>query len=307
MSKKLDVRGVKQTQFDSGQVLKGSFSEIQSSIRTLNTNTILKDAYTHLIQELDEDERPTKVDYYQAVSPSVHMLTFRADVNGDLAGKYFKMQTYIDKKTHVFYYIVDGEGEEPTEGDFKYPIDIISNDSASLVSYSTRNSIKTISEFTIIGNNLVSSFIDIEYNQFGNTSLIDVRDTGFTSLSKKDGESILVGEISLDYDESGYVVYNGNKLKGLYFNPYTANFETQPLSLGITEGPTLTSTEVGEKQALDVNIVDQAIWNSIEITFPDNVSDLFTYRNQGVVSQTVLVTYVDIAKKVIIAINKTRF
>ena len=304
---KKDFRGVKQTQFDPGQVMKGSFSELQSSIRTLSTNTILKDAYTHLVQELDEEERPTKVEYYQAVSPSVHTIAFRADVNGDLAGKYFKMQTYVDKKTHVFYYIVDGQGEEPAEGDFKYAITIASNDSASLISYATRNAIKNRGEFNIIGNNLISSFIDIEYNQFGNTSLVDIRDTGFTSVSKKDGESILVGQISLSYDESGHVIYNGNKLKGLYFNPYTANFETQPLSLGITEGPTLTSTEVGEKQALDVNIVDQAIWDSIEITFPDDVSELFTYKNQGVVAQTVLVTYVDIAKKVIISVNKTRF
>jgi len=304
---KKDFRGVKQTQFDPGQVLKGSFSELQSSIRTLNTNTILKDAYTHLVQELDEQERPTKVEYYQAISPSIHRLTFRADVNGDLQDKYFKMQTYIDKKTHVFYYVVDGQGVEPTEGDFKYPITISANDSASLISYASRNAIKLIDEFNIIGNNLISSFIDIEYNQFGNANLIDVLDTGFITVSKKNGESILVGEVSLSYDESGSVVYNGNKLKGLYFNPYTASFDTQPLSSNFNGLWGVTSTEIGDKTALDVNIVDKPIWDSIDITFPDPTSDFFTYKNEGQLVQTVLVTYTDTSKKVIIAVNKTRF
>jgi len=71
-------------------------------------------------------------------------------------------------------------------------------------------------------------------------------------------------------------------------------------------GTALTSTLVNTSQALDVNIVDQVIWDAIEITFPSDSSELFTYKKEGDPVQTVLVTYQNVSKKVIISINKTR-
>lgn len=306
MAKK-DFRNIKLTQLDFGQVIKGSFSENQSALKTFNTNSILKDSYTHLVQELDSENRPLNIEYYQANSPSVHTLSFRDDNNGDLAGTYFKMQTFLDKKVHVFYYVVSGNGDEPQEGDFKYPINITNNDPVSLVAYSTRNKIGLIPEFKIVGNNLLSNFIDIEYNQFGETQLIDVNNTGFLASVKQEGTSTKVGEISLSYNEQGHTIYNGNVLKDLHYNQYSATFETSPMNIGVTiADQPLTSSTVYDKQALDVNIADQVIWDAIEITFPTDSSELFTYRNQETPVQTVLVEYVDAAKKVIISVNKTR-
>ena len=86
---KLDFRNVKMTQFDSSQTNRMEFSELQSAKRVLPTNTILKDAYTHFKQTLDGDNRPTKVDYYQALDSTIDKLTFRADSGGDLAGSYY--------------------------------------------------------------------------------------------------------------------------------------------------------------------------------------------------------------------------
>lgn len=306
MAKK-DLRNIKLTQLDSGQVIKGSFSENQSALKTFNTNSILKDSYTHLVQELDSESRPLNIEYYQANSPSVHTLSFRGDNNGDLAGTYFKMQTFLDKKVHIFYYVVDGNGDEPQEGDFKYAINIATNDPVSLVAYSTRNKIGLIPEFKIVGNNLLSNFIDIEYNQFGETQLIDVNNTGFLASIKQEGTSTKVGEISLSYNEQGHIIYNGNVLKDLHYNQYSATFETSPMNIGVTiADQKLTSSTVYDKQALDVNIADQIVWDSIETTFPDLYTDLFTYKKDGEAVQTVRVSYADDTKKVIILVEKTR-
>jgi hypothetical protein len=304
--KKLDFRKMKQTQFDPGQVMKGSFSELQSGLRTFTTTPILKDAYTHFIQELDSSLRPTKVEYYQAIDPARDRLTFRSDNAGDLAGKYFSLQEPITKKVHVFWYRVSSVGTAPGIGDIEHVIDINENDASSVVSFATRSVIKTISEFNIIGNNLIASYIDIEYYQFGEAQAIDLGTSGFSTSRTKQGESIFVGAVEISYDSSGNPVYNNNTLKGFTFNQYNATFEVSSSAVSIAEGPGLTSTEVYGKQALDVNIVDQVVWDAIEITFPNDSSELFTYRNQGTPVQTVLVGYVDAAKRVIISVNKTR-
>jgi len=230
---KLDFRKVKQTQFDPGQVMKGSFSELQSGLRTFSTTPILKDAYTHFIQELDSNLRPTKVEYYQAIDPARDRLTFRSDNAGDLAGKYFSLQEPITKKVHVFWYRVSSAGTAPGIGDIEHVIDINTNDFASVVSFATRTVIKTVPEFNIIGNNLVASYIDIEYYQFGEAEAVDLGNSGFLISRLKQGDSEKVGIVELSYDINGNPIYNGSTLFGLIFNPYTTIFERSiSLSLG---------------------------------------------------------------------------
>ena len=104
---------MQQTQFDRGQVLKGSFSELNSALRTLGTNAILKDAYTHFTQTVDGEGRPLHVTYYQAGDPAQDELIFVADVSQSLAGTYFILEEFLTKKTHAFYYVVDGNGTAP--------------------------------------------------------------------------------------------------------------------------------------------------------------------------------------------------
>ena len=231
---KLDFRNVKNSQFDPGQTDKMSFSELQSAYRQYITTPILKDAYTHFVQELDSEDRPIKVEYYQATYPARHRVNVAADSNGSLAGKYFVIQEYISKKTHVFYYMVDGVGTAPGIGDIEYAINLQSNDSASVVAYATKSVIKVLDEFSIVGNNLLESHIDVEYYQFGEAELIDVGSTGFLATVLNTGDSYLVGEVELKYDTDGTTIYNGNKLKGLLYNPYTASFDVERDEVNVT-------------------------------------------------------------------------
>lgn len=231
---KLDFRRMKQTQFDPGQVMKGSFSELQSALRTYGTTPILTDAYTHFIQELDGNLRPTKVDYYQAIDPARDRINFRSDNGGDLAGKYFSLQEPITKKVHVFWYRVSGVGVAPGIGDIEHVVDIATNDFSSVVAFATRSIVKTVPEFNIIGNNLVASYIDIEYYQFGEAEAVDLGTSGFLSTRLREGDSVDVGSVELAYTIDGHPVYNGNTLKGMLYNPFTASFDVERDELTVT-------------------------------------------------------------------------
>jgi hypothetical protein len=224
---KLDFRNVKNSQFDPGQTRKMVFSEFQSADRVYGTNAILKDAYSHFIQQLDGEDRPTKVSYYQALGPAQDRIQFRADVGGDLAGTYFTLQEFITQKTHVFYYVVSGSGAGPGIGDIETPININTNDPASVVTLATKSVLNSLEEYIILDTGLLSSYIDIEYLQFGETEAVNVGTTGFMTSRIKEGSSKLVGEVELSYDVDGSPIYNGNKLSGLLYNPFTASFDVE--------------------------------------------------------------------------------
>jgi len=94
--------------------------------------------------------------------------------------------------------------------------------------------LKTVPEFNIIGNNLVASYIDIEYYQFGEAEAIDLGNSGFLTSRLREGESIYVGGVELAYNIDGHPVYNGNTLKSMLFNPFTAEFDVERDELTVT-------------------------------------------------------------------------
>lgn len=227
----LDYRRMKQSQFDPGQVMRGSFSESASALRTLRTNAILKDDYTHFVQELNADNKPTKVTYYQAVRPRRDKITFRGDVPGSpsttLAGKYFTIQEPITRKTWVFYYVVSGTGVAPGIGDVEIPISIQSGDFASVVAFATKNELKQLNEFQIVTDDILVANIEFEYAEFGGENqTVDVANSGFFYTNVIEGDSIVVGEVELSYQGTS-PIYNGNLLTGLNYNPYTASFDVE--------------------------------------------------------------------------------
>ena len=107
---KLDFRNIKNTQFDSAQTNKMAFSEFNSAFRHLETNAILKDAYTHFSQTLNASGLPTYVEYFQASDNSIFTLTFPADVADSTVGDYIVIEEYLTKKTIALYAVVSGTG-----------------------------------------------------------------------------------------------------------------------------------------------------------------------------------------------------
>ena len=227
----LDFSNVKMSQLGSSQSIRASFSELNSALRTVKTNTILKDAYTHFTQELDVNNNPTKVIYYQANKPVIDELVFLADNNSNLAGKYVILQQFLTKRELVFYFRVGGVGAVPTVGDEQIAVDIEENDPASVVRLNFANAIRPYDEFQVerVGGYTGTS-LEITYLQFGETQMLNVTDTGFFVIRRQEGESFEVGEACINYNENQAPIYQGNLLKGMVFNSFTASFEPKEVN-----------------------------------------------------------------------------
>lgn len=250
----LDFSNIKMSQFGMGNAIRASFSELQSGLRTVNTNPILKDAYTHFIQELDDNGNPTKVEYYQANEAVIDEIFFVDDVSGNLAGKYIVIQEFITKRELVFYIRVDGIGAVPSVGDLQVPVDIFTDDPASIVRIGFINAIKQYNSFEVerVGKYTETS-IKVTYLQFGETEAIDLTDTGFTVNRIQSGDSFKVGQVSIEYDENQDPIWGDNLLKGFKFNPYLAEFQinsdpssSKVLDAAATHKPSLRFDEVGD-------------------------------------------------------------
>lgn len=223
----LDFSNVKMTQLGSSQSIRASFSELNSALRTVDTNTIVKDAYTHFIQEVDAEGNPTKVTYYQATSPVIDELFFVSDVGSNLASKYIVLQEFLTKKEIVFYIKVGGVGVNPGIGDEQVAVDIEENDPASVVRLNFMNAMKQYEDFQLerVGGYTGTS-IQVTYLQFGETQAIDVTDTGFFVIRRQEGSSFEVGEACIEYDVDGNPIWNGNLLKGMTYNAFAGTFQT---------------------------------------------------------------------------------
>lgn len=280
VNNKLDFSNVKQTQLDPGQTLKGSFSELQSALRSYGTNAILKDAYTDIVQTTDVDGRPLNVEYWQATAPSTDKLQFSADVAGSKAGTYFTLQEYTTKKTHTFYYVVSGSGTAPGVGDIETAINIATNDPASVIAFATKTVLDTIDEFIVTQSSILASFIEIQYMQFGDTNLIDVGTSGFVATRLISGESFKVGEVELEYSVDGDPIYNGNTLTGLVYNLYTASFDVSPEAI-----PTNPDGSINARIVKD--------YDNFEVTSRDSFGNItqVEYKMAAVLVRTVDLTY----------------
>jgi len=252
---KLDFRNVKMTQFDSSQTNRMEFSELQSAKRTLPTNTILKDAYTHFRQTLDGDNRPTKVDYYQALDSTIDKLTFRADSGGDLAGTYYILTNNLDGKTYAIYQVVSGSGSAPGVADVEIAATYNNNDSATLVAFANKQALANITDIRITYSGILSDFVEIEYLQFGDTPVIDLGTTGFTVSRTKEGESYLVTSVELEYDSDGNIIWQEELLKNAVYDPYTASFNF-PTKAAITDE---NGNPYGPDNPLSVQLSDGSV------------------------------------------------
>jgi hypothetical protein len=63
---------------------------------------------------------------------------------------------------------------------------------------------------------------------------------------------------------------------------------------------------VDDKKFVEVKSITDVDWDKIETTFPTTTTELYTYKKNDIVIQTVLITYQSAAKNVILLMEKTR-
>jgi hypothetical protein len=64
---------------------------------------------------------------------------------------------------------------------------------------------------------------------------------------------------------------------------------------------------IDDKKVVEVKTITEVDWDRIETTFPTTTTELYTYKKNDIVIQTVLITYQSAAKNVILLMEKTRF
>lgn len=266
MSNRKDFSNINFSQLDKAQVIRSSFSELQSAFKVYNTNPILTEAYTHFTQTINEEGYPTYVEYWQAFTNSEFKLTFIRDTSGSLAGQYIIIEEYLSKKTIAFYWVVDGVGIAPDVADVEYPVAISENDPAPVVRLAFEQVASNV--YSINVNNtstFLSDSVNITMLQFGETVPIDVSNSSFTLSTLRIGESFKVGEVYLEYDINNNPIYGGNTLRGLLFNPYTASFDVERDEINVTTQVDLSPIISKEPTIYNVNMPTANIEYSLTI------------------------------------------
>lgn len=64
---------------------------------------------------------------------------------------------------------------------------------------------------------------------------------------------------------------------------------------------------IDDKKVVEVKTITEVDWDRVETTFPSATSELYTYKKDSVIIQTVLITYDSPSKKTILLMEKTRF
>lgn len=174
----------------------------------------------------------------------MHSIHFTDDINASLAGTYIEFTSSITKKKLVVWYSVDNVGSAPNIPNAKFiEVSIKENDKAMYVVWLTNQKLKIEPFFEKTNVNKLTK-LELTYAEFGTATQININNTPFNLTTINEGVSVLVGEILLDYSNSGNPIYNGNELKNLKFNPFTASFDLEFSDIQVTLDTTASSFEV---------------------------------------------------------------
>lgn len=269
----------KNSQYDAGLIVKEVHDFHGQSIRVSNSKSIADKFYTHFRVTYNDEDLPTQVVYYRGTKSHKTTIVCSDDVSSSLQSTYIILRSAPNNKKYHLWFNVDNLGVDPSPTDSTgIEISISQNDSASLIAFAIKIIINSLYKDYFVANSQ-NAVVEILTKDFGVVNNSENFVPSF-SIQNVAGEQIQTNKIIIDYEGSD-PYYNGQVLKGYRLNVFTGEFENN-------------------EPALDV------IWDSMITTFPSLVSELYTYRFNGTIVQTVLVTYTTAQKSVISSIQKTR-
>jgi hypothetical protein len=270
----------KNSQYDPGLIVKEVHDFHGQSIRVSNSRSIADKYYTHFRVTYNSDALPTQVIYYRGLTPHKTTVVCAADVANSLQSDYILIRSAPDNKLFHIWFNVSGLGVNPAPaGSTGIEIPINTGDSAAIVATAIRLVVNSLfSEFFVVSS--YNSVVEVVTTNNGVVNNSQNFATGFV-LTNVAGTQELVNKLNIEY-QGADPYYNGQLLKGYRFNVFTGEFEHN-------------------EPALDI------VWDNMQTTFPTITSELYTYRFDGVIIQTVLVTYTTAQKNIILSVQKTRF
>jgi hypothetical protein len=269
--------------YDSGQIFKEVHDLHGKTLRVQDSRSVVDKFYTHFRVEYTADNLPSKVSYFRGTQSHRTNIGCISDVNGSLQNTYIKLFAGPDNKAFHLWFNVSAEGVAPIVIDstpIEIPINL--NDDATVISMAITLVINTLFKDFLYASRL-NSAVEIASVGMGLVSNSQDFGTSFV-ISNNIGRQELISHIDIKYD-GVHPIYKGQVLKNYIFNVFTGQFE-------LKEDLTATVAEVS--------------WDEISTTFPEENKELYTYKNNSIAVQEVLVTYVDNTKKQIVSIQKTR-
>lgn len=268
------------SQLDPGAVLRDVHSYPGHYLRTRDALTIVKQSYDYLTATYSGN-LPTQVKYYVGLLSQITRVTTISDISGSLNNKYFLIYEGRSSKKFYVWYDVDGLGADPLVTDGTgIKVSINSNDNAQVISLATSLMLNSNQFKEYFTANVSGALIVITANKTGETTDSIDFNSGFTIVNEQ-GTSSLVKTVDIKYLGSD-PLFEGQVLKNYYYDIFKGSFE--------------------KNQTLDTAV----IWDEIQTTFPSESSELYSYKLNGNLVQTMLVTYQDSTKRIILNVERTR-
>lgn len=233
----------KNSQYDSSLIVKEVHDFHGQFLRTGDAKSVVPSYFSHFRATYDGQDRPTFVTYYRGSLE--HITQVGTTSAAGLGGKYFTIRSNPSNSLFVVWYNLDGLSTPPVVANaVLIEVPIMTGDTADLVAMAT----------TLVINSAQSdNFKAARYGQTVTitttglgvvTNSADVN-TGFL-ITNTPGEQVEVAELAITYSGSD-PIYNGQVLKGYYYNIYSGKFE-KDLTVNID------SVEIGG--TVDVNVTN---------------------------------------------------
>lgn len=228
--------GNKNSSYDSELIIKDVHEYHGQALRVFETNTLIKNYFTHFRVEYDGSNRPSLVNYFRGTS--AHSTAFTAASASQLDGKYFLIYSAPDNQKYAVWYNVDGLSTQPVVSNAKYiEVEVNGGDDAGIVAFATTIVLNLYKDkFTVTRN---YSNVQILNSSYGKVTVSDPGTTPFAFI-QVNGTEELVTTVEIPYSGSD-PVYQGQVLKGCFYDVYSGKF--------------LPKTEIN-LDALEVNIKD---------------------------------------------------
>jgi hypothetical protein len=288
------------SQFDMGMTLKKAHQDQIQALRVIDVKNYVQDYYSRVIPVYNAEGSVISAKFYQDDTRQSSKIIFAANPANILLGKYFLINSGGNrKKFYLWFDNAANAGIDPAiPGRVGIRVEVEDGDPASIVGFAVASALKLTQEFycTTSGYTPVLEVVNVEK---GFTDAISAGNSGFTISVLDQGKSNLIKEVNLTQIPSCKYVYNEME----------STFELLPIGSAFVDadGNLITSTTVGDKQALDVMVAGQIVWDEILTTFPSETSELYTYKKNEIILQTVLVQYANTNKKIILSLTKTSY
>lgn len=233
------------SQYGAGLIAKEVHDFYGQSIRTTDTRSIVKNYFTHLRAEYDNDNKPVIINYYRGTT--ARKTSFNALSASSLGGKYFTVNTAPDNQKYTVWFNLDGAFTQPVVANSKYiEVSVNSGDGPEIVAFALAivlNLYKT--EFSVTRN---GSNVEIVNFGLGECDSSNPGTTSFT-FTQVNGTQELVSSIVIPYMGQD-PIYQGQVLKGysydVYSGKFTKNVELNVDNINIDLDASTSSVSIGD-------------------------------------------------------------